>query len=148
MHWKVSCDKREAGRQEENEQKERPFVAGQLWSGNDAWKNIVLSLVSTQFVMSLTNSFNRLEKCLTRRKVYVFLRATLPSDKSKQMTQSKHLTTCRIQLKSFWFYLLSFLHKNIPTVFYEPGKCFGVTFVFIFSSIPFRCWKILLINKS
>lgn len=45
-----------------NEVKERPLWRGQLWSWNDAWKNIVLSLVSTQFVMSFAHSFNRLKE--------------------------------------------------------------------------------------
>lgn len=62
--WRFRVTKEGKGREA------RPLWRGQLWSWNDAWKNIVLSLVSTQFVMSLTHSLSRLRregKCLTSR---------------------------------------------------------------------------------
>lgn len=110
---------REAGRQKnEMNRKKDPLCRGQLWSWNDAWKNIILSLVSAQFVMSYTRSLSRLENVSQDvAKYFVILRATLRSDKSKQMTQSKHLKTCRIQLntqKSFQVCLLFFFGKNSP----------------------------------
>lgn len=47
--------------------KKESLCRRQLWRWNDAWKNIILSLVSTQFVMSFTHSFNRLENEMSHK---------------------------------------------------------------------------------
>lgn len=60
LQAKVSCDKRKAGRQRRRE-RERTFVTRAIMETKWCVKNIILSLVSTQFVMSFTHSLNRLE---------------------------------------------------------------------------------------
>lgn len=83
--------------------------------------------------MSFTHSFNRLEN-VSQDDV---LRATLPSDKSKQMTQSKNRTQLAEfnwrERRCFNVYLLSFLHKftdgllwEARSVFISPTTLFGI----------------------
>lgn len=95
--------------------KKESLCRGQLWRRNDAWKNIILSLVSTQFVMSFTYSFNRLETEMSH-KANVFVcrltKATLPSDKSQQMTQSN--TSQHAEFNSRKDFLL--FAKKAPTI--------------------------------
>lgn len=137
MHWKVSYDKREAGRQENEMRKKDPLCRGQLWSWNDAWKNIILSLVSTQFVMSFTHSFNRLERMSHKTKSVCFsgppCQVTNPNKWRNQST-SHNLPN---SIEEFLVYLLSFFVQkftdsllwSLRSTFISPSSLFLIHFV-------------------
>lgn len=101
---------------ERNKPKKDPLWRGQLWSWNDAWRNIILSLVSTQFVMSFTHSFNRLEN-LTRRFLLCLFFSGPPWIPCQVTNPNKWRNQSTSQLAEFnWsagfsVYLLSFLAR-------------------------------------
>lgn len=122
LQWmKVSCDTKERSREaNETNRRKGPLCRGQLWSWNDAWKNISLSLVSTQFVMSFTHSFERLEKShKTICFLFVLVRATLDSPAKWQIQTNDAIKASynlpnSIEVQRFYLFVVLF-GENSPT---------------------------------
>lgn len=128
MTWEERS--REA-REVKNRENRGSFVRRQLWSWNDAWRNIILSLVSTQFVMSFTlytfvQPPQRNWRMSHKTKVIVKISQGHPSmrvnDKSKQMMQSSTSHNLPKSIEDFFcLFVVLLFEEDSPTVFCEKS---------------------------